>query len=196
MISPFSRPARLRAGHCRSGTRQVGRTSRIGVFASVFCASLVAIAGCSRSNTVRVEGIVTLDGAPLSGATISFVPVDEGGGHHLASGVTNADGRFRLTTFNTNDGAVPGHYRVTVSQVEWTSHAERDASLADEHPQIRIMDRNRNKAPDAHQKLAVEKKKTQHSKVPAVYGDPKKSPLQWEVPPRGDVRLELESKVR
>jgi hypothetical protein len=171
-------------------------TRQLVLLGTVFCACLVAGSGCGGYGTVRVEGIVTLDGAPVGAATVTFIPVDEKGGHHAASGVTNQDGRFRLTTFNTNDGALPGHYRVTVTQVESTFKNASDSSLAEDRPQVKMMDRNRNKSPDLQRKVAAERKKNEHSKLPAVYGDPKRTTLKWEVPTRGDVRLELDSKAQ
>src|SRR5262249_9934025 len=67
--------------------------------------------GCG-SDTVKVRGPVTLDGKPLPmGTAVTFVPVDKG---RSATGATQADGSFRLTTFKPEDGALPGEYKVTV----------------------------------------------------------------------------------
>src|SRR5262245_12374499 len=70
-----------------------------------------AALGCGQGKTVKVEGVVTLDGKPLPAATVTFVPDGNG---RAASGRTDQDGIFRLTTFRTDDGAVPGEYKVTV----------------------------------------------------------------------------------
>src|SRR5437879_3692017 len=64
-----------------------------------------------QSKAVKVEGTVTLDGQPLPGATVSFMPVGNG---RAASGRTDANGNFRLSTFRTDDGALPGEYKVIV----------------------------------------------------------------------------------
>jgi hypothetical protein len=81
-------------------------------------ACLVALAllvGCGkRTKTVPVSGIVKIDGVPLKDARVTFHPIDGG---KMAFGNTDAEGRFTLTTSNSNDGAVPGQYRVTVSVV-------------------------------------------------------------------------------
>src|SRR5258708_2370379 len=82
------------------------------VYALVVLLVAGAAAGCG-SKTSKVEGVVTLDGTPVQGATVIFVPET---GDRQASGQTDADGVFHLTTFNTGDGAVPGTYKVTVSK--------------------------------------------------------------------------------
>jgi hypothetical protein len=64
---------------------------------------------------VPVEGKVTLNGKPLAGATVVFIP--EGGGAE-AGAMTEEDGSFRLVTTKT-EGTSPGQYRVTVSKKEW-----------------------------------------------------------------------------
>src|SRR5947208_10478634 len=80
----------------------------VGLF---LCPVLLSSAGCGNRGLGKVEGVVTLDGAPLSGATVSFMPVGEG---RAASGLTDGNGYFQLTTFRTDDGALPGDYRVIV----------------------------------------------------------------------------------
>src|SRR6266511_1250628 len=69
--------------------------------------------GCSGGGKpVKVEGVATLDGKPLPAAMIQFIP--DGGGVP-ANGVTGTDGTFRLTTYSSSDGAMPGTYKVLVS---------------------------------------------------------------------------------
>ncbi|MDB4371291.1 DUF4198 domain-containing protein, partial [Mariniblastus sp.] len=66
---------------------------------------LVAIPGCQNSvpavtSTANVSGTVTLDGEPVSGAAIVFIPAnlrdDNNEILNLAYGVTNQDGFFQL----------------------------------------------------------------------------------------------------
>jgi hypothetical protein len=57
-------------------------------------AVVVASTGCGGQPTLQteyVEGVVTLDGQPVEGATVTFVPVAEGQGAP-ATGMTNAQG--------------------------------------------------------------------------------------------------------
>jgi hypothetical protein len=164
-------------------------------FAALCCAGFGVLAGCGGNNTSKVAGTVTLDGKPTAGATVTFVPVEEAAGRRLASGVTNADGHFRLTTFNTNDGALPGEYHVTVTLVE-RPEKTYDSGLAREGHGMKYMDSNRNKAPEVQRKIAAETRKNTHSLIPEVYGDAKRTPLRQTVPTKGDVQLELDNKVR
>lgn len=71
-----------------------------------------------RPKTVPVTGTISYQKKPLSGAKVAFVPVStEGNG---AVGQTNENGEFTLMTFEPNDGARPGTYKVTVTKVEVT----------------------------------------------------------------------------
>ena len=77
-----------------------------------------AITGCGRGpNIAPVSGVVTLDGKPLAGASVLFMPVDGGVPGRAA---TKDDGSFSLTTFQEKDGALVGRHRVAVSKVETT----------------------------------------------------------------------------
>lgn len=78
----------------------------------------VFLTGCSKGgsslNTVPVKGRVTLDGAPLPGATVTFSPKTPEG--RTAAGMTNENGEFVLTTIRAGDGAVPGEYGVAITK--------------------------------------------------------------------------------
>lgn len=77
---------------------------------------MVAI-GCGGENdapeTVSVTGIVTYQGNPMPNLSVGFIP-DKG---MLASGTTDAKGRFELTTSDPGDGAVAGSYKVSINFV-------------------------------------------------------------------------------
>lgn len=82
--------------------------------------SMVALMGCgedgSRVKTEYVEGIVTLNGKPLSMAHVTFNPV--GGEGQAAFGSSDKDGKYLLTTDGgkTDGGALAGEYVVTVEK--------------------------------------------------------------------------------
>ncbi len=68
-----------------------------------------------------VEGVVTLDGEPVPGASLVFQPVTEGAGMS-AYGMTDEQGRYRVTAVGTSEtkaptlgGTLAGEYHVGVS---------------------------------------------------------------------------------
>lgn len=73
--------------------------------------------GCGGENdapeTVSVTGIVTYQGNPMPNLSVGFIP-EKG---MLASGITDADGRFDLTTSEAGDGAIVGSYKVSINFV-------------------------------------------------------------------------------
>jgi hypothetical protein len=87
-------------------------------FAVLAALLLLAGSGCGsgRPKLYKVTGKVTLDGQPLGGAVVQFMPADPASGLEMARGTTGADGVYNLTTYNTNDGAMEGDYRILVTK--------------------------------------------------------------------------------
>jgi len=89
------------------------------LLALLFLATPVFMAGCNdgRLRTEPVRGVVTLDGKPLDGASITFTPKnpDEGA---IGFGRTNERGEYLLQTMagNPDAGTLPGEYIVTISK--------------------------------------------------------------------------------
>ena len=73
-------------------------------------------ADTNRPKTSPVTGVITHKNAPLADAKVTFVSVSSEGTGAVA--VTNEKGEFSLMTFEPNDGAVPGAYKVTVTKTE------------------------------------------------------------------------------
>jgi hypothetical protein len=94
------------------GKRRSGPALLVGAW------SVLALAGCGGASLAPVEGVVTLDGRPLSGATVSIVPkraTDPG----PFFGTTDADGRFALGPANhEGGGAKPGVYGLMITTVK------------------------------------------------------------------------------
>ena len=89
---------------------------RLAVSASV-TASLI-VAGCGGGpKLVPVSGVVTLDGEPLEGATLSFVPTAGNAIATAGSDVSGSNGNF-VMTYKGRNGLSPGTYRVLVSKTE------------------------------------------------------------------------------
>ncbi|MDR2761365.1 MAG: Ig-like domain-containing protein [Planctomycetaceae bacterium] len=85
-------------------------------------ACFVLLTGCGKRSpydTVFVTGTVLVDGTPMQGISIIFNPVnpDEG---HAAGGMTDANGKYKLTTagLDIGGGAVAGTYNVTFRKIE------------------------------------------------------------------------------
>src|SRR4051794_18765929 len=105
----------------------------------ILCCALAfaLVGGCSRYqlDTAPVHGLVTLDGEPLEGGVVTFLP-SRG---RAASGLIQPDGSYSLATYvqNPKDGAIVGHHRVSVTpkgsfegQVE---KAPKDRSIPDNY---------------------------------------------------------------
>lgn len=123
--------------------------------------------GCGKSGPqlTPVEGVVTLDGTPLEGATVLFQP-DAGG--KPAVGLSDAAGKFVLKTLEEGDGAQVGMNSVSVTkQIKGESSADvEEGEIAD---------------------VVLE--------TPAKYASPKLSGLSVDVQPgMPSVTLELTSK--
>src|SRR5687767_14997283 len=82
--------------------------------------SLLLIAGCGEKPSVApVSGIVTLNGAPLVGASITTQPIAAADSLNAGSGsfgTTDAEGRFELDLVKPAvKGAIIGEHRVMIS---------------------------------------------------------------------------------
>ncbi len=143
--------------------------------------------GCGgRDGPVAVTGVVLLDGQPVSGATVAFLPAGETG--RPATGFTDAQGAFRLTTSGKGDGALPGDYRVVVTRLEtkvpdgprWTEYWDDEKG-------------KRKKPVQYYGMQLTSARKPLRSLLPAMYGEPSRTPLRCQVPADGRVTLELAS---
>jgi hypothetical protein len=82
------------------------------------------LGGCSRREFAAVEGTITLDGKPLGGVEVVFLPDPEKGNlGNRASAYTDESGHYKLRCGRDNqDGTVLGPHRVCI----------RDIAVADE----------------------------------------------------------------
>jgi hypothetical protein len=138
----------------------------------------LSVAGCGAAKTVPVKGVVTFNDKPLANASVIFVTQEKGG--RDATGTTDANGAFQLSTFVPKDGALPGLYKVTVHYSEAVAPP----------PNLRT-------AEDVQKALV----KAGASKKPAViippiYSQPDRTVLKHRVPEDGDAKLELKSGAR
>lgn len=75
------------------------------------------------SKLVPVTGKVTLDGEPLTGVMINYIPAEGQPGGEIAFGLTDEAGKYTLQTQlagqspEDSQGALPGNYRVYLSKL-------------------------------------------------------------------------------
>lgn len=136
----------------------------------------LAALGCGGANTVK--GRVLLDGQPVAGATVLFMPDPDGQGRP-ATGTTDSDGYFYLTTYRRDDGALPGTYRIVVSKTEVGTVPPNEDHASKER---------------AHDYLARHAgRKRAKPLIPAIYSDAAKTPLRCTLPASDLVTVELSS---
>lgn len=129
--------------------------------------SLLA-AGCGDGlpATVEVHGRVTYQGQPLPGGELSFQPLvtSADGLRRPATGQIEADGTYRLSTFSSGDGALPGEYLVAIN------------SFVGPAP-IEVVDGG---------------EAARESRIPLKYGNPATSGLRATVPAEGGKSITLD----
>lgn len=153
-----------------------------------FAAAMIfVVVGCGGANKpVPVRGKVTLDGTPVGGASIQFVPEGGGGMGRPASAEAGPDGTYKLTTQDPGDGALPGNYLVLIS---WEPEPPPQFRSTEAGPSRQ----EQQKAIDDY--VARQKKAGKGPVVPAIYADPSKTPLKAKVPaPNGTADFALSSK--
>lgn len=152
-------------------------------------AIVVCILGCGDSGstvpTVPVTGTVTLGGAPVAEAVVSFSPKTDGA--RAAFGQTDASGRFTLTTVQTGDGAMVGSYAVTVSKTTAPASTGGTASNYDPDSLESVEAAYAEGFPGNKQVEDSEPKDL----LPVKYKDPTTSQLDAEVKAEGENNFEF-----
>ena len=100
----------------------------------------VMATGCWNSSKYPLEtvaGIVTLDGKPLGDAFVNFQPTGGPG----STAITDAEGRYSLTTIDGDPGAVIGLHNVTVYSVHSQEAASDDETIPRKTTKERVPDK-------------------------------------------------------
>jgi hypothetical protein len=86
--------------------------------------------GCGESLPPRVpvEGSVLYKQKPLAGATVTFKCE---GAPRVASGITDDQGKFKLTMYTPNDGAMVGEHKITVIKLDTSKLVQGNMSAED-----------------------------------------------------------------
>lgn len=88
---------------------------------AALAALVVGLTGCwgnDRPKTIPISGVVTIDGQPPGeGGKLFFTPTEVAPGYNRrpASGSFNAQGNYRVMSWEPDDGLVPGHYTVAIA---------------------------------------------------------------------------------
>jgi hypothetical protein len=162
---------------------------------------LVALAGlCGCGGASKVEGVVTLDGTPVDGATVTFVPADDKG--IPANGQTDSSGKFTLST-GGKPGARRGDYKVTVVKVAPLSGNPETMKPGspDYEKAMKDKGKDKSKAPPGMGMIGGKMPMPGgrpgdgiKSDLPHVYATPATTPLTAKIPSSGPVKLELTAK--
>ncbi len=151
------------------------------------CAALLVSTGCGGAPQLdgleNYSGVITLDGEPLAGASITLVPTTVG---PRGAGATSDDkGKFVFQTLQAGDGVAPGEYRVKVTK----THIE-DAYTEEEE---KIFAEAGGKSHD--DVFPGRPEPTAVSDIPEYYGVAESSGLTLALPEGGakDLKIELSS---
>jgi len=138
----------------------------------------VVLTGCG-SGLVPVSGTVTLDGEPVAGAKVSYIPTGPG---IPASGTTDAAGRFQLELGSGRRGVPRGRYAVTIVKLAVTTVPANEARrLVAAAPGAGLQTET---GPDGLVQVI------EHV-LPGRYADPATSGIEADVPAAGEQQFAL-----
>jgi hypothetical protein len=141
--------------------------------------------GCNSKGTVNVKAHLTLDGQPLEGASVTLIGI-EGTNLRPATGVSDAAGNVTFTSFEPNDGVLPGEYKVLVSKAP--------KSLQEEYKRMDPNDPEDMARLQAHERSA--NVPYTPSLLPKAYLNASETPLTMKVPPENQpVEFALDSSL-
>jgi hypothetical protein len=150
------------------------------------CAALVwGCGGSDRPDTVPVSGKVTYQGNPVQGAQVVFRAKE--GGARNASGMTDPQGEYELTTFDTGDGAALGTHVVTITKAASSTGGGETMDAQD--PSAAYHDAM---AAAAKGMPAQGPAVGAEGGIPAKYADPAKSGLERTVTKEGPNEFDFE----
>jgi len=125
--------------------------------------------GCGRPALPQVTAMVTLDGQPLPGVLVTFVPeATEAAAPLRSMGISDDSGRLKLQAESRQAGVVAGTHRVIIEDLAILSAPRSDDGTVLTMPQRRF---------------------------PSLYGDLAQTPLRAEVrEDRREIEISLKSK--
>lgn len=151
---------------------------------------LLSAVGCGKSDRpaiAKASGRVTLAGAPVAGATVSFQPV---AGGRPCSGVTDSSGVYQMTSYDANDGAPVGEHRVVIIKIAGPGASVPAEASPAEDPSMSLS----TMAGPGEDGQAPPQPETQYL-VPQKYSSPETSGLTVKVPEGGSDKLDFDLSV-
>ncbi len=145
---------------------------------AVVAALAIGLADCGSGDRMQVypvSGVIKFNGQPMKGGgSIAFLPMESKPGK-MPGGMILEDGTYKLTTYEGNDGALPGEYRVAITQIT----VEEPESVIDGSGQ-------RSKAPTR----VVDQKDW----IPTINADMVRSPLTAKVEAKENNQIDFDIK--
>lgn len=146
---------------------------------------ILVTTGCSgtEKGLAKATGQVIYKGKPVEGANVTFLAPD---GARQASGVTDEEGRFSLSTYSYKDGATIGSNTVVISKVKVDAPSEASASALNGPPpatgtETVVASYVSQMDPSKQRKGTAQSDNSSEHLIPAKYANPKTTPLKAEV---------------
>ena len=150
--------------------------------------SATLLAGCSggadKVATVPVSGTIKLKGQPVSNARVVFRAT---GLPRNPAGTTDAQGQYKLTTMDPDDGAPVGNYTVTVTLLTTTNAPPPGPGAATSPDYMKIM-KGGGGAPSTESKSDAQAA----GGIPAKYGRAEDSDLKANVTKEGSNKFDFD----
>lgn len=88
---------------------------------ALFLVATLALSGCGGNGfkLTPAEGVIKIGGKPAANLSVQFLPdVMKGATGPTSYGTTDAEGKFRLKTYDGQDGAVVGAHNVILADLD------------------------------------------------------------------------------
>lgn len=156
----------------------------------------IGVTGCGAGHS-KVEGVVQYeDGTPVEGAMVVFAPAEGGGGGISPTGLTDAQGKFSLTT-GTVEGAKKGKYKVLISRTPSEKLSGTDPSSPEA---IALMKKNMTKGGKGGKGVMLPGEVTSpaesKNELDEKYSSSETTPYTEEVPTKGPVTYKVSKKKK
>ena len=155
---------------------------------------LLGCGGSDRPSIAPASGIVTLNGAPVDGASLTFVPT---AGGRPGSAITDAQGRYTIKTYEDAPGAIVGEHKVTVTKISGPGADVMQGDAPAEPPVTEEIGSGEDDGSDGLSEIEVfDSTQTKEPEiiydVPQKYMNADESGLLITVPPEGSSELHLQ----